>query len=144
MICLPIIALGQSGEHTTNGGGVAGRITSKTGEPLELVSVSLIQLNKSTLTDNDGRYQLQDIAPGKYTLRIQLLGAAEKDFQLEIVNGEVATLDYQLPKENIQALQEVRVLGTVNKFSKKESVYVSRLPLKNLENPQVYNIIPKE
>jgi len=144
MICLPIIALGQSGEHTTNGGGVAGRITSKTGEPLELVSISIIQINKSTLTDNDGRYQLQDIAPGKYTLRIQLLGAAEKDFQLEIVNGEVATLDYQLPKENIQALQEVRVLGTVNKFSKKESVYVSRLPLKNLENPQVYNIVPKE
>jgi iron complex outermembrane receptor protein len=32
----------------------------------------------------------------------------------------------------------------VNKFAQKETDYIARMPLKNLENPQVYNSIGKE
>jgi iron complex outermembrane receptor protein len=143
----PLLLSGQSNQKaptTDNTGSVTGQITSFDKQPLELVSVSLVELQKGTLTNNTGNYQITDIHPGKYTLRIQMLGATEKDFAVEIVAGQTITLDYQLTKENIQALQEVRVVGNTNKFSKKESIYVSRLPLKNLENPQVYNIVPKE
>jgi iron complex outermembrane receptor protein len=139
LFSLPLISQGQS-----NKGKVTGHITSVDKLPLELVSISLVELKKGTLTNSEGIYEITDIAPGKYTLRIQMLGAKEKDQTVEVKAGETTTLDYQLTKENIQALQEVRILGTTNKFSKKESIYVSRLPLKNLENPQVYNIVPKE
>jgi iron complex outermembrane receptor protein len=138
LLALPFISMGQSG------GNVEGRITSLDNQPIELVSISLVQLKKGTLTNNDGTYHIENVSPGKYTLRIQMLGAKEIDLAVEIVAGQTATVNFQLTKENIQALQEVRIVGNVNKFSKKESIYVSRLPLKNLENPQVYNIIPKE
>jgi iron complex outermembrane receptor protein len=36
------------------------------------------------------------------------------------------------------------VSGGVNKFAQKETDYIARMPLKNLENPQVYNSIGKE
>lgn len=138
LFCFPVILFAQ------DAGVITGRIVAFDGQPIELVSVSIVELQRGTLTDNDGHYQLDNINPGTYTIRIQLLGASEKDFRVEVAAGRPAILDYKLPKENIQALQEVRVLGNVNKYSRKESFYVSRLPLKNLENPQVYNVVPKE
>ncbi|MDJ1470327.1 TonB-dependent receptor [Xanthocytophaga flava] len=127
-----------------NTGSISGHVTSIDSLPLELVSVSIIELHKGTLTDSDGKYSLPNLTPGKYTIRIQMLGAAEKDFAVEVVAGQNTVTDYQLPQENIHALQEVTVVGSTNKFSKKESIYVAKLPLKNMENPQVYTTVPKE
>ena len=126
-----------------NTGNITGRITSVESLPLELVSISIKQLNKATLTNVDGQYQFANVAAGNYTITIQMLGLAEKNIAVEVKAGETATLNYQLTEENIRALQEVTVVGSANKFSHKESVYIARLPLKNLENPQVYNTIPK-
>lgn len=127
-----------------NTGSISGRITSVTNEPLESVSVSVVELQKGTLTDNQGHYQFSGLADGQYTIRVQMLGAPEQDISVQISSGQPATADYQFTRENIRALQEVTVVGTTNKFSKKESIYVARLPLKNMENPQVYNTVPKE
>ncbi|MVT09571.1 TonB-dependent receptor plug domain-containing protein [Chitinophaga sp. ysch24] len=143
----PILSTGQIKERsqeTEYHGAIGGRITSFDNQPLELVSVSIVELQKGTLTNNDGYYQIRGLYPGKYTVRIQMLGAPKEDFTVEVTDGQPAELNYRFTKENIQALQEVRIVGTTNKFSKKESMYVSRLPLKNLENPQVYNVVPKE
>lgn len=125
-------------------GAVSGTITSVEEEPMELVSVSLVELRKNTLTDGKGNFMLNNIAPGRYTVRIQMIGMKVKDLPVEIKAGETAIVDYKLTEENIRALQEVTVSGHVNRFSKKESVYIARLPLKNLENPQVYNTVSKE
>jgi iron complex outermembrane recepter protein len=127
-----------------NTGSVSGTITSVEDEPLEMVSVSLVELRKGTLTDGKGNFTLNNIAPGRYTVRIQMPGMKVKDLPVEIKAGEIAIVDYKLTEENIRALQEVTVPGNVNRFSKKESVYIARLPLKNLENPQVYNTVSKE
>lgn len=125
-------------------GSVSGVITSVEDEPLEMVSVSLVELRKGTLTDGKGHFMLNNIAPGRYTVRIQMPGMKVKDLPVEIKAGENIIVDHKLTEENIRALQEVTVPGKVNRFSKKESVYIARLPLKNLENPQVYNTVSKE
>lgn len=127
-----------------NTGTISGRIVSVDDEPLEMVSVSLIEIRKGTLTDTKGNYVLAGIVPGKYTVRIQMLGLKEKDIAVEVKAGDNVTVDFKLTRENIQSLQEITVSGNVNRFSKKESVYIARLPLKNLENPQVYNTVSKE
>lgn len=46
--------------------------------------------------------------------------------------------------EKAHELNEIVVEAGVNKFSNKESEYIARLPIKNLENPQVYSVIGKE
>lgn len=131
-------------ENIENSSTISGTILSVDSLPLELVSVSLVKQNRGTLTNNEGRFQLANVAPGKYILLIQMLGAKEIELPVEVAAGEVAAVNYRLTKENIQALQEVRVTNVVNKFAKKESMYVARMPLKNLENAQVYNIVSKE
>ena len=127
-----------------NTGSITGQITAVDGQPIELVSITLIETNRGTLTDIKGNYTFANVLPGKYTIRIQLLGAKEKDIPVEVITGETATVDFQLAKENIQSMQQVTVTGNRNRLSKKESIYIARLPLKNLENPQVYNTVPKE
>ncbi|MFT3822567.1 MAG: TonB-dependent receptor [Chitinophagaceae bacterium] len=125
-------------------GSVSGIITSVNNEPLEMISVSLVELKKSTLTDIKGNFSFTGITPGKYTIRIQLIGYKQKDIPVDITADKNAVVDFKLTEENIHALQEVTVSGNVNRFTKKESVYIARLPLKNLENPQVYNTVTKE
>lgn len=147
LLSTPVLLSAQTREKlqtVENTGSITGRILSVDSLPMELISVSLVELKRGTLTSMTGEYRLDHVLPGKYTLRIQLLGAKEIDIPVEITVGEVVTNSYQLTKENIQALQEVRVVNSVNRFAKKESVYVARMPLKNLENPQVYNSVSKE
>ncbi|GAA4310292.1 TonB-dependent receptor [Mucilaginibacter gynuensis] len=114
------------------------------GQPLASGAVTLVELAKTTLTDEQGQYTFKNITPGNYTIKIQVLGAAQKDLPVTVIAGQQAIVDYQLPKENVTSLQEVTIPGNKNKFFKKESVYIARLPLKNLENPQVYNSVSKE
>jgi len=125
-------------------GNIDGKVALVDGQPAGSVSVSLIELHKNTLTDDHGNYTFKKVTPGNYTIRVQMLGAAQKDLSVTVIAGQTAHSNYQLAKENVQALQEVSIGGTANKFSKKESVYIARLPLKNLENPQVYISVPKE
>lgn len=136
--------LATQAQSSESSGKVSGKITLVDGQPLASASVSLIEINKTTLTNEQGNYTFNNVAPGLYTVRIQILGAAQKDLKAIVTNGQITTVDYHLTKENVQALQEVTIAGNVNKFSKKESVYIARLPLKNLENPQAYSSIPKE
>ena len=42
-----------------------------------------------------------------------------------------------------KTIDEVSIIG-VKKYAEKKSDYVAKMPLKNLENPQVYTVLPKE
>lgn len=125
-------------------GTISGTITSIEDEPLELVSVSLTEVNKSTLTDIKGNFNFSQIAPGNYTIKIQMIGLKEQQIPIEVKEDENTPVNYKLSKENIQALQEVRIIGNSSTVTRKESPYVAKLPIKYLENPQVYNTVPKE
>ncbi|MFT4205032.1 MAG: TonB-dependent receptor [Chitinophagaceae bacterium] len=138
-LLLSFSAFSQSGT-----GEVSGNILSVDSNALEMVSVSLVELKKATLTDTKGHFSFTNIDAGNYTLRIQMIGYLQKDIPVQVTAGGNTTVNYQLTQENIQALQEVSVLGRRNKYTNKESVYIARLPLKNLENPQVYNTVTKE
>ena len=138
LFSLNIVCFGQSGS-----GSVSGTVTSVDNEPLEMVSVSLPELKKTTLTDTKGNFRFSNITPGKYIVRIQMIGYKQKDIPVEVIPEQEALVDFKLTEENIHALQEITIFGNVNKFSRKESGFVARLPLKNLENPQVYTTVTK-
>ncbi|WP_244614424.1 TonB-dependent receptor [Elizabethkingia argenteiflava] len=126
-------------------GGLSGKVTMVDGQPLPSISVSLQEMKLQTLTDDKGVYRFQNLNEGRYIVKFQILGIKEILLPVEVVAGKITILDYQLPKENILSIQEVvLVKNNLHSFSKKESVYVARLPLKNMENPQVYTSVSKE
>lgn len=139
-----VLFLAVNTAFAQNTGNITGKITLVDGSPFAAASVSIKETGRGTLTDESGNYTFKNVPTGTYHIKIQVLGAAQKDIEVTVVAGSTATANYQLPQENVQALQEVTVASNVNKFSKKESRYVARMPLKYLENPQVYNTVSKE
>jgi iron complex outermembrane receptor protein len=52
--------------------------------------------------------------------------------------------EISISKDSLNALEEVVLTNPNNKLNRNESTTVSKMPLKNLENPQVYNVISSE
>jgi iron complex outermembrane receptor protein len=140
-LVLGILSLGQCFAQNERAK-LSGNVKTSDGKPAAYVSVQLIEINRGTLTDANGTYSIERIKPGKYTLKLSLIGLETQE-QKRLKAGQHAKLNFTL-KESAEQLDEVIVSGGVNKFAQKETDYIARMPLKNLENPQVYNSIGKE
>jgi iron complex outermembrane receptor protein len=62
-----------------------------------------------------------------------MLGLKEQQIPIEVKEDENTPVNYKLAKENILALQEVRIVGNNSKITRKESPYVAKLPIKYLK-----------
>jgi iron complex outermembrane recepter protein len=133
-----------SANNLEDGNGVIkGIVTTTDGKPAAMVSVVLKNTKKSTVTDENGVFLLNNVKPGTYTLQVRLVGHEAKEETVVVSADNTTQLTIAIALSDIQ-LKEFEVATGRSKFAKKESEYVARLPLKNLENPQVYNIVSKE
>ena len=72
------------------------------------------------------------------------MGFLTKTVSVNINAGESVTLPTITLQQDSKALKEILITGSINGFAKKKTDYVARMPLENLENPQVYNVVTKE
>src|SRR5690606_4767377 len=79
--------------------------------------------------------------PGTYTIFASFVGAEKQEQTVTLAAGQVLTLNFTLA-ESSTALEEVIVSDiSSNRFYSDSSFTVAKLPLKDLDNPQVYNSI---
>ncbi len=123
-------------------GSLRGTIKTSDGAPGSFVNIALKGL-RSTVVDKDGAYLIRGVRPGSYTLVASFIGLETQSRQIEITANGTTVIDLVL-RENNQQLQEVVVNGNINKFTRNESDHVSKMPLKAIENPQVYSVVTKE
>lgn len=127
----------------TKTGMVKGTVKTSDGIPAEQVIIAIKGI-ASTTADKNGYYELKNIPAGNYEIKARLVGLNPVSQAVVVTAGETSTVEITLRASNEQ-LKEVSISGgKTNKFSVKESGYVSKMPLKNLENPQVYSTISKE
>jgi iron complex outermembrane recepter protein len=124
-------------------GSIKGIVKTSDGKPASLVNIVLKGAGKAAIVNEQGNYQIIRIPPGTYILLISHIGLATQSREITIKAGETQTVDITLNADN-QSLQEVTITAGYNKFAKKETGDVAKMPLKNLDNPQVYNVVPKE
>lgn len=125
-------------------GTISGKAILKDGNPLQGAAVKISELNKTTTTDSDGTYLLKNIPFGTYLVEIKLNGYESAPASVLVdQNNANPTLDFELAYTS-QKLEEVIVSSGGNRFARKESEEVSKMKLKNMENPQVYSIVSKE
>lgn len=122
---------------------IKGKITTTDGTPAGQVTVVLKGTKKSTLTEDDGTFVIHHVKPGAYTLQVRLVGYSTKEEMVTVSEDQTAQVTITLEVSDTQ-LQEVEIATGRAKFGKKESEQVARLPIKNLENPQVYSTISKD
>ncbi|ANI90346.1 TonB-dependent receptor [Arachidicoccus ginsenosidimutans] len=130
--------------HITTDSGflVKGKIIATDGHIVEGASVRLKEIARHTLSNASGYFELKNVPAGDYQLLVSAIGYANYSQKL-FVHANCDTLIISLKSSDAQ-LSDVTILSGINKFNKKETDDVARLPLKNIENPQVYSVIPKE
>lgn len=121
-------------------GSIKGTIQTSDGKPAESVTVALKGSTKGAIADKSGHYEIKNIVPGKYILSTSYIGLETKEMAVEVTAGNSVEADFVLIETDKQ-LQEVIISARRNN---KASEYVAKLPLKYLENPQVYNTVSSE
>ncbi|MES2240237.1 MAG: TonB-dependent receptor [Bacteroidota bacterium] len=123
---------------------IKGQITLNDNQSPENISVILKGTRLGTITDAKGNYKIKNVKSGSHTLKISGIGYVTKEIKINLVNGQELNQNAKI-ETNSEELTEVVINGgRKNHFARKENVQVSRLPLKNLENPQVYTTITGE
>lgn len=98
-------------------GSVGGTVTDQdSGVALEGARVTVVEAGRRTTTGRAGDFQISDLAPGDYTLRIEYLGLPTQTTKVSVSAGASATADVQLGgSENA----EIVVTGIVTDTTKK-------------------------
>ena len=138
LFLLTNLALAQNGT-------VSGTVKDNNQTPLFGVNVFLKNTTKGTQTEKNGEFEISNLENGDYTLLISYLGFKTREIQLSVSDNQNTNLETITLYEGNEILSEVIVNGERrNKFSRKKTAYVSKLPLKDIENTQVYSTITNE
>lgn len=124
-------------------GNITGLILTSDGRAAAGININVAGLDNSATTDEYGAFYLSNLPVGELDLIVSISGNDSQKEHVTIVKGKTIKLKIQLSISSTQ-LEEIIVKSTRNKFARKSSVYVSKMPLSNLENPQVYNTVTKE
>ncbi len=98
----------------TNGGTVKGKILDKDNNgPIPLAQVVLEHQNKSTSTDMDGSFVINNITAGTYSLRVNAVGYEETKMNITIAEGQELNLDTIRVSSGALMLKEVQVSSSI-------------------------------
>lgn len=103
---------------------IKGRVSNKlNNETLPAATVQIIGTSKGTLTDENGNYEITNLEPKLYNLKISFVGFKDVEvFEIQVTNAKPTVLDFEL-EEITEGLQEVVIKASA--FKKTEESPVS-------------------
>jgi iron complex outermembrane receptor protein len=123
-------------------GRLKGRVTDNSQTPLLGVNILLKDSSQGTQSEVDGSFELSGLTAGHHTLLVSYLGFRTREIPVDLFGNESKELPPIILYEGNEILNEVVVQGELrNKFARRKTAYVSKMPLKDLENTQVYSTI---
>lgn len=126
--------------HEFKGGTVKGVIRTADGQPARFVSISIDNAGWGDISNDSGEYSIKNIRPGHWTIRIAAVGLQELKREIDIRENQTLEIDFTINETAVE-LQEVIVRARTNSSVDNASGLIAKMPLKNLENPQVYNSV---
>ncbi|WP_211214082.1 TonB-dependent receptor [Salisaeta longa] len=143
MVC--IVAAPTTGFAQSQEAVVKGTVQTANGDPAPGVNVRLKGTRLGSTSDRQGRYRIDDVPAGTYTLVVSYVGLETQRRTIRAAAGATVTVPSITLEETTRQLEELVVRGMQrNIFSVDQSVHVAKLPLQRIDNPQVYNAISNE
>lgn len=115
---------------------VKGKVIDNDNQPIFGVNIVTKGTNKGTVSKEDGTFELRNV-PQNAILVFSYVGFKTREIK---ASSDLNVILY----EGNEVLQEVIVSTRKNNFSRKKTAYVSKLPLRDLENAHVYSTITTE
>ncbi|BDD01836.1 TonB-dependent receptor [Persicobacter psychrovividus] len=142
---LSLFLLLMSGTAMAQQSTLSGNITDQHQEALIGVNVLIKGALKGTQTDAQGHFELDQLKAGRYTLTISYVGYKAQEITVDLGQAENHQLGAIALYEGNEILNNVVIQGErTNAFSRSKTAYVSKLPLKDMENTQVYSTVTNE
>ncbi|MBG44149.1 MAG: TonB-dependent siderophore receptor [Aequorivita sp.] len=124
---------------------VSGTIKDNNQNPLSGVNVFIKSGTKGTQSNDNGTFRIENLTSGSYILSVSYLGFKTREINFSVADNQNLELNTITLYEGNEILNEVVIEGErTNKFSRKQTAYVAKLPLKDIENTQVYSTITTE
>ena len=115
---------------------ISGVVTDKnTGEPLQDVTVFVMEINKVTTSNSKGEYKLIDIPEGKFKIQYSLIGYIN---HVEIVLRDNSNKTINIALDNaVIRTEEIVVTGGYNSSQHENAV---KIDVFNIDNVLIYVI----
>ncbi|XWN37187.1 MAG: TonB-dependent receptor [Balneola sp.] len=123
-------------------GGIKGVITdAETGETLIGVNILISGTSFGAATGIDGDYEIDDIRPGEYTVRITYIGYETVLLTaIKVESGEFTELDYKLKPKVLTSGEEIVVIGERPIFDVEKSTTSSTISRRDIEAAPVRKV----
>lgn len=125
-------------------GTVFGTVTNNEDEPIEFVNVSLEGTTKGGITDKEGKFRIENVTLGKYTIVASSIGYETETRAIEISADQPLEINFQLSENSVE-LQSVEITGRrAVAYDSKTSFAATKIatPIKDI--PQTISYVTKE
>ncbi|MES2810080.1 MAG: TonB-dependent receptor [Bacteroidota bacterium] len=141
LTALTLFAFQVKAQTTTN---ISGTIKTADGQPIEGVTVAITAFKLITATNDRGVFRINRVPAGTHIISAKYLSLQGQDKEVVVTAGQPTQVDFVM-SQTLQQLEVVNISsGKKKTLADKKSDHVARMPLNNLENPQVYSVISKE
>jgi iron complex outermembrane recepter protein len=115
---------------------ITGKIVDQNNLPLVAATIFVPDLNKGTISDESGKYELQNLPDGKIKIQFSFIGCINQIETIEL-NGQAIKLDIML-KQSFVEVDEIVVTGGYNSTQHENAVKIEILKL----DPEEIKITP--
>lgn len=144
LVAVGVLGLLPHSAHAQKSTGtVEGLVRTADGKPARGVNVALQGTSLGTTTDEEGRYIIENAPADSYTLVVSFVGLETKQRDINVKANSRTTVSPITLEASTKKLEEVVVQAEQASYSTESSEYVAKMPLKDLDNPQVYNSVPE-
>ncbi|MEC7263129.1 MAG: TonB-dependent siderophore receptor [Bacteroidota bacterium] len=122
-------------------GNLKGKVTDQRNQPLHNVNVALSNTSLGATTDEAGNYQINDLAPGSYSLTFSMVGYGTKNVSVTVYADQTTNVPTVVLAERQEQLNEVVVEGHQNKYVENKPSTSLRLKTELVKLPQNVQVI---
>lgn len=138
LVGLPLFVSAQQNER------VNGKIMLSEKVPVKNALLRLVNTPYQAKTNSLGEYYFDNVPPGEYTLQVVLNDIELMREQIRI-EKDVFEIPVIYPETENNVIEGITVYAfSRNKFLDRDSTSISKMPLKNIENPQMYTSINQQ
>ncbi|WPR75569.1 TonB-dependent receptor [Algoriphagus sp. NG3] len=120
---------------------IKGYVTTSDDQPMEFVNVGIKGLTKGNATDRNGFFEIKNITPGTYTVYASFVGIETQEKSIQVRAGESLSVNFVLTESSTDLSEVIVTDQSSNRFYSDSNFTIAKLPLTDLQNPQVYNSV---
>lgn len=121
-------------------GSIKGKVTDKSGEPIQFVNIIIKDAKQGTISNEDGEFLLKNVKTGEATLIMQFVGLKTLESKVNVKAGAVSEVNFAL-EQGSNELSEVTVMGVQS--ANEKTVTIGKIAIKPMDLPQAVATIDR-